>query len=115
MVAVKTHQADAFLKGFERQTATTPSAVLLYGTDAGLVAERALALAKRLAERENPPGEILRLDDASLEEELRPHRRGAADRADVRRPQDRAGHRRPAHHGGGAETAGRGRRRCKAS
>lgn len=69
MVAVKTHQADAFLKGFERQTATTPSAVLLYGTDAGLVAERALALARRLAERENPPGEILRLDDTSLEDD----------------------------------------------
>ena len=69
MVAVKTHQADAFLKGFERPSATMPSAVLLYGTDAGLVSERALALAKRLAERESPPGEILRLDDASLEDD----------------------------------------------
>ncbi|HEU4380814.1 MAG TPA: DNA polymerase III subunit delta [Hyphomicrobiaceae bacterium] len=69
MVAIKTHQADAFLKGFDRPGATTPSAVLLYGTDAGLVAERALALAKRLAARENPPGEILRLDDTSLEDD----------------------------------------------
>jgi DNA polymerase III subunit delta len=69
MVAIKTHQADAFLKGFDRPTATTPSAVLLYGTDAGLVAERALALARRVADRENPPGEILRLDDTSLEDD----------------------------------------------
>src|SRR5262245_48376611 len=66
MVAVKTHQADAFLRGFGSGPAGQ-SAVLLYGTDAGLVAERAMALAKRLAEREEPPGEILRLDDASLE------------------------------------------------
>lgn len=65
MVAVKTHQADAFLKAAERM----PAAVLLYGSDAGLVAERAAALAKRLAEREDPPGEILRLDDASLEDD----------------------------------------------
>jgi DNA polymerase-3 subunit delta len=69
MVAVKTHQADAFLRGFEKAAASLPSAVLLYGTDAGLVAERAAALAKRLAERENPPGEILRMDDASLDED----------------------------------------------
>ncbi len=69
MVAVKTHQADAFLKGFEKSSATAPSAVLLYGTDAGLVAERAAGLAKRLAERENPPGEILRIDDTSLEDD----------------------------------------------
>jgi DNA polymerase III subunit delta len=69
MVAVKTHQADAFLKGFERPSAAAASAVLLYGTDAGLVSERAASLAKRLAERENPPGEILRLDDTSLEDD----------------------------------------------
>jgi DNA polymerase-3 subunit delta len=69
MVAVKTHQADAFLKGFDRPAAAAASAVLMYGTDAGLVSERAATLAKRLAERENPPGEILRLDDTSLEED----------------------------------------------
>jgi len=69
MVAVKTHQAEAFLKGFEKPAANLPSAVLLYGTDAGLVAERAAALARRLSERENPPGEILRMDDASLDED----------------------------------------------
>lgn len=65
MVAVKSHQADAFLKAADR----VPSAVLLYGSDAGLVAERAAGLAQRLAERDNPPGEILRMDDASLEED----------------------------------------------
>jgi DNA polymerase-3 subunit delta len=69
MVAVKTYQADAFLKAFEKSSATAPSAVLLYGTDAGLVAERAAGLAKRLAEREPPPGEILRIDDTSLEDD----------------------------------------------
>jgi DNA polymerase III subunit delta len=68
MVAVKTHQADAFLKSFERASAAQ-SAVLFYGSDAGLVAERAATLARRLAERETPPGEILRLDDTSLDED----------------------------------------------
>ena len=37
MVAVKAHQAEAFLKSPER----VPPAVLFYGTDAGLVSERA--------------------------------------------------------------------------
>ena len=65
MVAVKTHQANAFLTALDR----VPPAVLLYGGDAGLVAERAAQLAKRLAERDDPPGEIVRLDDASLEDD----------------------------------------------
>jgi DNA polymerase III subunit delta len=65
MVAVKTHQANAFLSAVDR----VPPAVLLYGSDAGLVAERAAQLAKGLAERDDPAGEILRLDDASLEED----------------------------------------------
>jgi DNA polymerase III subunit delta len=69
MVAIKTQQADAFLKSFDRPTASVPSAVLFYGGDAGLVAERATALARRLAERDSPPGEILRLDDASLDDD----------------------------------------------
>ena len=66
MVAIKTHQANAYLSAMDR----LPSAVLLYGGDAGLVAERAQQLAKRLAERDDPPGEIIRLDDASLELEF---------------------------------------------
>ena len=62
MVAVKSFQADAFLKAVDR----LPSAVLFYGTDAGLVGERASTLARRLAEAHD--GEILRLDDADLED-----------------------------------------------
>ena len=65
MVAIKSHQADAFIAARERP----PSAVLFYGSDLGLVSERAGRLARRLAERDDPPGEIIRLDDASLEKD----------------------------------------------
>ncbi len=65
MVAVKSHQANAFLKDLKRSI----SAVLFYGTDAGLVSERAGTLAKSLAARDDPPGEIIRIDDASLEDD----------------------------------------------
>src|SRR5262245_20108024 len=61
MVAVKSFQADAFLKAVER----VPSAVLFYGTDAGLIGERASTLARRLAQAHD--GEILRFDDTDLE------------------------------------------------
>ena len=64
MVAIKTHQAQAFLTALER----VPSAVLFYGGDVGLVAERAAQLAKGLAGRDDPAGEIIRLDDTSLED-----------------------------------------------
>jgi len=63
MVAVKAHQAEAFLK----PPGPSFAAVLFYGTDAGLVAERASRLAKLLASREEPPGEIIRIDDADLD------------------------------------------------
>jgi DNA polymerase-3 subunit delta len=63
MVAVKAHQAELFLK----PPGPSVPAVLFYGTDAGLVAERAARLASQLAARENPPGEIIRLDDADLD------------------------------------------------
>ncbi len=65
MVAVKAHQADAFLKALDRM----PPLVLLYGSDAGLVAERGADLARRIAARDDPPGEVLRMDDTSLEED----------------------------------------------
>jgi DNA polymerase-3 subunit delta len=65
MVAVKTHQAEAFLRTLDR----LPQAILLYGSDAGLVLERAAQLAQRLAGEHDPPGEILRLDDTSLEDD----------------------------------------------
>lgn len=63
MVAVKAHQAQAFL------TSPDPKihAVLFFGSDAGLVAERAQILAKAQALRFDPPGELIRLDDADLE------------------------------------------------
>jgi DNA polymerase-3 subunit delta len=63
MVAIKSFQADAFLKAVER----VPSAVLFYGPDAGLVGERAATLARRLAEAHD--GEVLRLDDADLDDD----------------------------------------------
>jgi DNA polymerase-3 subunit delta len=65
VVAVKSHQADAFIAA----RGAAPSAVLFYGSDLGLVSERAGRLARRLAERDDPPGEIIRLDDVSLEKD----------------------------------------------
>ena len=65
MVAIKTHQAEAFLRAVDR----LPRAVLLYGSDLGLVLERAAQLAKRLAAQDDPAGEILRFDDTSLEDD----------------------------------------------
>lgn len=63
MVAVKPQSAGRYLADPDRQT----SAFLFYGTDPGLVSERAQVLAKLLAGRENPPGELIRLDDADLD------------------------------------------------
>jgi len=63
MVAIKSQSADSFLASPDVRL----SAVLLYGTDVGLIAERALRLARVLAERDNPAGEIVRLDEADLE------------------------------------------------
>jgi DNA polymerase-3 subunit delta len=63
MVAVKTHQADAFLKALNPALC----AALLYGPDAGLVSERASTLAKRLVARDG--GELIRLDEADLEQD----------------------------------------------
>ena len=65
MVAVRSHQADAFIAAPDR----VPCAVLFYGSDAGLVSERAARLTTRLADGSNPPGEIIRLDDRDLEQD----------------------------------------------
>lgn len=65
MVAIKSASANAFLK----KPPTEISAFLFYGSDPGLVTERAQLLGKQLAARENPPGEILRLDDTDLDED----------------------------------------------
>lgn len=63
MVAIKPQQAEAYLKAPPDSVA----AVLLFGTDPGLVSERAQFLAKRKSESSRPPGEILRIDDSDLE------------------------------------------------
>ena len=65
MVAVKANQAAAFLKS----PPAACMAVLFYGTDPGMITERAQRLAKQLAARENPPGEVLRIDDSDMEED----------------------------------------------
>ncbi|MFN0219869.1 MAG: DNA polymerase III subunit delta [Hyphomicrobium sp.] len=65
MVAIKTQQAAAYLSAPPKDV----SAVLFFGSDPGLVSERAQGLAKILAARETPPGEVLRLDDADLDED----------------------------------------------
>ena len=66
MVAVKTHQANAFLTALDRAAASACCSTA--PTQAWWPSARR-QLAKRLAERDNPPGEILRLDDASLEDD----------------------------------------------
>jgi DNA polymerase-3 subunit delta len=65
MTAIKPQQTATFLK-------TPPgelTAALFHGSDPGLVSERSAALAKVLAGRENPPGEILKIDDSELDED----------------------------------------------
>ena len=63
MPAIKTHQAEQFLKTIDSRY----QAILVYGSDAGLVSERARTAARRLAAATQPPGEILRIEDADLE------------------------------------------------
>lgn len=63
MVSVKGFQVAALVK----TPGTRYSAFLLHGTDAGLISERGMALAKAIAEADNPPGEIVRLNDADVE------------------------------------------------
>jgi DNA polymerase-3 subunit delta len=63
MAAIKSHQAASFLKNPERRF----TAFLFYGPDAGLASERARDLAKLLAARESPPGEVIRIDEADLD------------------------------------------------
>jgi DNA polymerase III subunit delta len=65
MVAVKAHEADAFLRALP----TKISALLFYGSDEGLISERAKQACTAAAKGSSPPGEILRLDDLDLEKE----------------------------------------------
>lgn len=63
MTAIKTQQAEQFLKTLDSRY----RAVLVYGNDAGVIAERSRAAARRLADASAPPGEVLRIEDADLE------------------------------------------------
>ena len=63
MVAVKSHEAVRFLKSPNHSI----SAILTYGTDAGLASERARSAAQSWAAMDDPPSEIIRLGDADLE------------------------------------------------
>lgn len=63
MTAIKTQQAEQFLKTLDARY----RAILVYGTDAGVISERARMAAKRLANASDPPGEILRIEDVDLE------------------------------------------------
>ncbi len=65
MVAIKPALAARFVESPDPKL----SLFLLYGTDAGMVSERSLRLAKVIAARDNPPGEVLRIDDTDLEGE----------------------------------------------
>lgn len=65
MVAIRPQQANAFVRSPDKGV----RAVLLYGTDSGLVGERARAVAEALARREDPPGEVIRLAEADLDGE----------------------------------------------
>lgn len=63
MVAIRSQNTAAFLANPDPAI----RAVLFYGPDAGLVSERAQSLARRLAERVTPPGEIVRLEEPDLD------------------------------------------------
>ncbi len=63
MVALKPASASAFLAKPDPGVRT----ILLFGTDPGLVSERSQKLAQTLARREQPEGEIVRLDETDLD------------------------------------------------
>ena len=65
MVAVKAHQANAFLEKPDGKI----SSYLFFGSDPGLVRERAADLANQLAKISKPESEILRLDERDIEAE----------------------------------------------
>jgi DNA polymerase-3 subunit delta len=61
MVAIRTQQAQGFIKAPDPKCV----AVLVFGTDAGLVSERASAIAKAVAKRES--GEVIRIEESDLD------------------------------------------------
>ena len=63
MVALKSSDVPNFLKSFDKRI----ESILVFGTDPGMVSETARLISTKLAEAENPPGEILRIEDTDLE------------------------------------------------
>ena len=64
MVAIKAHQADTFLRTLDPNI----KALLFYGSDVGLVSERARMAAKQMASRDRDGCEIIRLHDEDISE-----------------------------------------------
>ena len=62
MVAIKSHQADAYIKDPQKAT----MAYLIYGTDEGRISENALLLAKSWSAKFGDGGEIIQIDDRAL-------------------------------------------------
>src|SRR5262245_12674966 len=62
MVALKAHEADAFVK---RPDPAKP-VVLVYGPDSGLVGERARALIDSAVDDSNDPFQLVRIDGDDL-------------------------------------------------
>jgi DNA polymerase-3 subunit delta len=63
MVAIKAQGAAAFVKAPDPKI----PAILLFGSDPGMVSERAGMIAKTVAGRDNPPGEIIRIEEGDLD------------------------------------------------
>jgi DNA polymerase-3 subunit delta len=63
MVAVKAQTAASFIKSPDPRI----GAFLLFGTDEGMISERASTLAKTISARETPPGEIIQIDENDLD------------------------------------------------
>ena len=62
MVAIKSHQADQFIKDPQKGTL----AFLIYGSDEGRISENASLLAKNWSAKYGDGGEIIQLDERSL-------------------------------------------------
>lgn len=65
MVAVKAQDRQRFIEKLPANV----SVIVVYGPDAGLVSETARETATRLAKRQDPPGEILRIEDGDLDDD----------------------------------------------
>jgi len=65
LVAIKAQQADAFIKSPDAAIAV----FVIYGSDVGRISEMARKAAQHVASRSDPPGEILRIEDADLDDD----------------------------------------------